>query len=178
MKHRAIYMPVFILAAMALLLLGASGVLNGVQAKRARAAREKKMQLFLPGGSFAELEYTGADANISQVFQSENGYVIETRVDGYVAPITMRIGVDLNGRVAGLQICELHETPGLGARALRDQAFLSQFLNSNGDQIVGDSVDALSGATVTSKAIARSVNSACAFVNGTDAASGATGWGG
>lgn len=178
MKHRAVVMPIFTLAAMALLLMVASSVLNGVQANRAQAEREKKMQQLLPGGIFVELEYTGADANISRVFQSENGYVIETWVDGYVAPIAMRIGVDLSGRVAGLQICELHETPGLGARALRDQVFLSQFLNGNGDQIVGDNVDALSGATVTSKAIARSVNSACAFVNGTDAASGATNWGG
>ena len=39
-------------------------------------------------------------------------------------------------------------------------------------------VDAITGATVTSKAIARSVNSAVAYVTGADVASAATSWGG
>lgn len=177
MKHKTVVMPIIVLAAMALLLLCVSAILKDAQVNRTQMEREKKMQMLLPGSTFTELEYEGTDANISRVFQSENGYVIETEVEGYVAPIAMRIGVDLEGRVTGLQICKLHETHGLGARALRDRTFLSQFLNGNGERIVGKNVDALSGATVTSKAIARSVNSATAFVSGTDATSGATGWG-
>ena len=39
-------------------------------------------------------------------------------------------------------------------------------------------VDAISGATVTSKAVIRCVNSAIAYVTGADASSGATSWGG
>ena len=39
-------------------------------------------------------------------------------------------------------------------------------------------VDGITGATVTSKAVARSVNSAVAYVTGADAVSGATSWGG
>jgi Na+-translocating ferredoxin:NAD+ oxidoreductase RnfG subunit len=93
---------------------------------------------------------------------------------------------------------EAHETFGLGSHALNDHVFLSQFLNSGGSFAVGaadadafsgatqttteteDSVyvDAISGATVTSKAVVRCVNSAVAYVTGTDADSGATSWGG
>jgi Na+-translocating ferredoxin:NAD+ oxidoreductase RnfG subunit len=43
---------------------------------------------------------------------------------------------------------------------------------------VGTNVDAITGATVTSKAVVRSVNSAVAFVTGADTDSGATSWGG
>ena len=77
--------------------------------------------------------------------------------------------------------------------------FLKQFLNSSGTFAVatqgadafsgatgteasaeGDTVDvdALTGATVTSKAIVRCVNSAVAFVTGADTESAATSWGG
>ena len=47
-----------------------------------------------------------------------------------------------------------------------------------GDAEIGTNVDAISGATVTSKAIARSVNSAVGFVTGADTSSAATSWGG
>ena len=43
---------------------------------------------------------------------------------------------------------------------------------------LGENVDAISGATVTSKAIVRSVNSASAYVTGADISSSATTWGG
>ena len=67
---------------------------------------------------------------------------------------------------------------GLGANALTDHVFLAQFLNGTGDFTVGTDVDGITGATVTSKAIAKSINSAVAFVTGADIESGATSWGG
>ena len=56
--------------------------------------------------------------------------------------------------------------------------FLAQFLNTTGEAAVGESVDALTGATVTSKAVTRSINSAVAYVTGADTSSAATSWGG
>jgi electron transport complex protein RnfG len=90
----------------------------------------------------------------------------------------MLIGVSNEGSVTGLQVRRMEETFGLGAKALTDWEFLAQFLRTDGDAEVGTNVDALTGATVTSKAIARSVNSAVAFVTGADISSGATSWGG
>ena len=90
----------------------------------------------------------------------------------------MLIGVHNDGYVTGLQVRQMEETFGLGAEALSDWEFLSQFLRTEGDATVGENIDAISGATVTSKAITRSVNSAVAFVTGSDVDSGATSWGG
>jgi electron transport complex protein RnfG len=73
---------------------------------------------------------------------------------------------------------EIHETAGLGRTALVDYDFLVQFLKTEGDAEVGTNVDAISGATVTSKAVTRCVNSAVAYVTGADVDSGATSWGG
>ena len=156
-------------------------------------------QTILPGSKkFTEEAYTGEDANISRVFKAENGYVIETVTYGYAGNITMLVGVSNVGEVTGLVVTDLSETCGLGKEALNDHEFLAQFLTTGGDVAIGtdgadafsgatgtagdteDSlyVDAISGATVTSKAIARSVTSAVGFVTGADADSGATSWGG
>jgi electron transport complex protein RnfG len=69
--------------------------------------------------------------------------------------------------------------------ALNNSEFLLQFLNTEGGVAIGSDtvetenyVDGISGATVTSKAIARCVNSAVAYVTGADVDSGATSWGG
>ena len=90
----------------------------------------------------------------------------------------MLIGVCNEGNVTGLQVRDMEENYGLGAEALKDWEFLAQFLRTEGDAEVGNGIDAISGATVTSKAIARSVNSAVGFVTGADTSSSATSWGG
>ena len=105
-------------------------------------------------------------------------YVIGTTTAGYAGNISMLIGVSNDGSVTGLQVRQMEETFGLGGKALTDWEFLAQFLGTEGDAVVGENIDAISGATVTSKAITRSVNSAVAFVTGTDVDSGATSWGG
>ena len=90
----------------------------------------------------------------------------------------MLIGVSKDGKVTGLVVREMSETAGLCLNALNDTDFLAQFLNTSGDAEVGTNVDAITGATVTSKAITRCVNSAVAYVTGADIDSGATSWGG
>ena len=182
----------------ALVLFGASLGLNGIAAKNAQAEHLWLMQTLLPGSeSFVIEPYAGEDANIRSVHKAENGFVIETSVYGYAGDITMLVGVSNEGRVTGLWVKELSETFGLGANALNDHVFLAQFLNTAGDVAIGTAgadafsgataeaegeaevyVDAITGATVTSKAIARSVNSAVAYVTGADVASAATSWGG
>jgi len=104
--------------------------------------------------------------------------VVATQTYGYAGNIAMLIGVHNDGYVTGLQIRDMEETYGLGAEALTDWEFLAQFLRTEGDAEVGTNVDAITGATVTSKAVARSVNSAVGFVTGADTSSAATSWGG
>ena len=90
----------------------------------------------------------------------------------------MLVAVDFDGAVVGAVVREMEETFGLGAEALSDAGFLSQLIWSRGELAVGDNVDALTGATVTSRAVVKAVNSASAFVTGADVSSSATEWGG
>ena len=88
------------------------------------------------------------------------------------------VGVTNEGWVSGVTVRSHAETLGLGRRAQTDRDFLMQYLYTEGGAAVGEDIDALTGATVTSKAVTRAVNSAAAFVTGADVSSSATEWGG
>lgn len=170
---------VLVIVLAALILFGLSVGLQGPAQSNAEAVELSVMQALLPGSeSFEDEPYTGEDANIVAVHKGQGGFVIETCTYGYADYITMLVGVTDKGEVTGLVVKDMHETYGLGFNALTDVDFLGQFLYGSGDYEVGTNVDGLTGATVTSKAVARCVNSAVAVVTGADADSGATSWGG
>lgn len=176
---KSVIAPIAAIILMAVLLLGVSNGLASMEEKYANEEQTIMMRNLLPGSQeFTPEEYTGEDTNINAVYKGENGYVIETVTAGYAGDIKMLVGVSNEGTVTGLVVRELSETLGLGANALTDTGFLAQFLNTSGEAEVGTNVDALTGATVTSKAVTRSINSAVAFVTGADISSGATSWGG
>ena len=195
---KPVLLPIIAIVVATLVLLAASFGLNGIAEQNAQKDHIQLMQTLLPDSKEFALEpYSGEDANIRSVHKAENGFVIETVTYGYAGEITMFVGVNNDGKVTGLVVRDLSETFGLGKEALTDHVFLKQFLNSSGSfevvtaapdafsgatgevtEVEGDTVgiDALTGATVTSKAIVRAVNSAVAYVTGADAASAATTW--
>ena len=198
--HKTIRMPLIALLVAAIVLLAAYNISLPAREKRIQEELTLKMQTILPDSvTFVQEAYTGEDTNIRAVYKGETGYVVNTVTYGYAGNITMLIGVSNEGKVTGLQVRDMQETYGLGAEALTDWEFLAQFLNTTGNVAIATSgadafssatqktgteaaaeevyVDGLTGATVTSKAIARSVNSAVAFVTGADAATEATKWG-
>lgn len=173
------FMPVLTIAAAAVVLFAASSGLSDVREANAQTEFNNVMLTLLPGSkTFTEETYAGEDTNIRTAYKSENGYVIHTVTVGYAGEISMLVGVSSEGQVTGLVVRDLEETSGLGRKALTDTAFLAQFLSTDGSATVGEDIDALTGATVTSKAVARGVNSAVGFVTGADTSSSATVWGG
>ena len=151
---KQILLPIVTIVLAALVLFGLSFGLNGIAAAKAQEEHLQIMRTVLPDSvNFTVEPYSGDDANIVSVHKAENGFVIETVTRGYVDDIRMLIGVSNDGKVTGLVVRELDETFGLGAAALTDTDFLSQFLNTSGEAEVGSTVDALTGATVTSNAI-------------------------
>lgn len=175
---KELLMPVLSIALAAAVLFALASCLAPIRERKEQAQLENAMKSVLPGAEVFTREPVSDDEMIRAAYKSENGYVIQAVTAGYAGEISMLVGVRSDGSVAGLMVQELHETYGLGRRALRDQSFLSQFWNTKGDAQVGTNVDALTGATVTSKAITRAVNAAASYVTGADASSSATTWGG
>lgn len=182
--NKKVLLPILSILLCAAILLGLSFGLKGVAESKAQQAHLERMKLLLPGSETFTVEpYAGEDANIVSVHKGEKGFVIETVTRGYVDDLTMFIGVNTAGRVTGLVVQEAHETVGLGNESLTDHVFLSQFLNKSGNFAVSASaegtdiaIDSITGATVTTKAIVRCVNSAVAYVTGADVVSSATEW--
>ena len=192
--------PLIALILAAVLLFGMSAVLSDIGRNNAQAHHLELMQTVLPGATeFTNEPYAGEDANIRSVHKADIGFVVETVTYGYAGEITMLIGVSNAGKVTGLVVEKAHETFGLGGKALTDHEFLAQFLNKTGSFEVATSgadafsgataeaettegeavsVDAITGATVTSKAVVRCINSAVSFVTGADVTTEATSWGG
>ena len=195
---KKILLPILTIAIMAAMVLSVTFATNDLTSKNAQKEHLWVMQKLLPGSKTFTVEpYDGEDANIRSVHKGETGFVIETVTRGYAGDIVMLIGVSHDGKVTGLTIRDMQETPGLGMSAMWDEQFLAQFLNTSGGVAIGQPgedtfsgatgsdttetdtyVDGISGATVTSKAIARCVNSAVSYVTGADIDSGATSWGG
>ncbi|MBQ8278790.1 MAG: FMN-binding protein [Roseburia sp.] len=178
MKIKSLLMPVIVICLFTAILFGAKAGTAGAAQANYQEELNTLMLALLPGStSFTEEAYEGEDANIKAVYRADNGCVIMTSTYGYASDVVMLIGVTNEGDVKGLVVREMAETYGLGAEALSDTDFLAQFLWTEGDAEIGTNVDAITGATVTSKAVTRSVNSAVGFMTGVDATTSATTWG-
>ena len=104
--------------------------------------------------------YDGLDSDGSVM-----GYVFVTSAKGYGGDISVMVGVLGDGTVAGVNILSINETAGLGMNA-KNQSFLDQFLGKSGEIGVAKNnpsdteIQALTGATITSSAMATAVNTA------------------
>ena len=96
------------------------------------------------------------------------GYIVSaTSKEGYGGNISLSVGFDLSGNVTGVSILSISETAGLGMEA-KNESFLNQYkaegsslyIVGKSDSEEGMNIDALSGATITSKAVTKAVNSA------------------
>ena len=105
----------------------------------------------------------GKDANGSEV-----GYVFVTVSKGYGGDVKIMTGIDKDGAVTGISPLELNETAGLGMKAQND-SFLDQFKGKvkdiavNKNSASGNEIQALTGATITSKAVTAAVNEALSY---------------
>ncbi len=93
------------------------------------------------------------------------GVCVMVSPNGYGGAIEMAVGVDTDGTVTGMDIISLSETAGLGANANKDE-FKAQYVGKTAGVAVskngasGNEIDALSGATITSRAVTLGVNTA------------------
>jgi electron transport complex protein RnfG len=89
------------------------------------------------------------------------GYAFRVYPKGYGGTIDMVVGIDLKGRVAGIKIISMNETPGLGMKA-SESKFLRQFMGKTFKSRLKakKDIDAITGATITSQAVSDGVKQA------------------
>lgn len=99
------------------------------------------------------------------------GYVVTTTTpEGYGGDIQISVGILKNGTVNGVAILSISETVGLGMKAAEEEFYnqyagkKAEFFSVSKTGAASDNeIDALSGATITSNAMTKAVNSAVVY---------------
>ena len=151
-----------------------AGVLGGVNAltedriyMQKNAKTIEAFSAVLPSDRYEELEFDkAAFPTVESVSKADNGtgWVVKSTFSGAQGSITMVVGVNNDYKCTGISIIEHSETSGLGANAASTGQvgidFRAQFVGQGADIALsnaGGSIDALTGATITSRAITEAV---------------------
>ena len=156
-------------------------------AKAQEEAKQKAYKsVFKNADSFTEIEnYSEFESEINEALKADefSGVTIDevlyamsadeikgcvltvTSGNGYGGDITLSVGIQADGKVNGIAILSISETPGLGAKAAEDR-FLNQYADKNVEEFeytksgksADNEIDAISGATITTSAVTEAVN--------------------
>jgi len=135
---------------------------------------QQAIQIVLPGGYEKQItDYADQTGLVTKIYKGMNGYALEVMPAGFDNTITMMVGVSFEGKVLGISIISHTESAGLGAVAaaknVAGNAFRDQFVGLSSSVSVskdGGTVDAITNATVTSRAVCSGVNAALACAAG------------
>ena len=183
--HDALILTAFTLV-LGLVLALVYGVTKApIEAANQATAQQAYMAVFEEADSFEtmELDKAAATAVVQEQGFSDTiddiqvakdaagetlGYVITvTAKDGSQGSITFSVGIQNDGTVNGYSITATSETPGLGLKASEEE-FYGQFQGKNVDAFTvvkqapqsDNEIEAISGSTITSKAMANGCNAA------------------
>ena len=156
------------------------------QTAKSNAARTAVMPVNVPEGQplYTELNLkelnipTTVNANGQKIkilsvskANDDGGYVVETEFSGAQGTIVMMVGVNNSLKCTGISITQHSETSGLGANAASTADvgvnFRAQFKGVDEHVALkkaGGDIDALSGATITSRSVTNAASAAIQFV--------------
>ena len=168
----------FILFLICAITAGVLGGVNEVTKDRIYLQKNAKtieaFSAVLASDRYEEVSFDkAAFPTVDSVNKADNGsgYVVVSTFSGAQGSITMACGVDNDFKCSGISIIEHSETSGLGAVAAAasdaGEAFRTQYIGQGKDISLtkaGGSIEALSGATITSTAVTNAVATSIACV--------------
>lgn len=149
-----------------------------IEESKRLADTETRKTLIKEADNFNQLtiENQGDYPLITEVYEGVKGdelcgFIFKTAPKGYAGPVEVLIGIKADGTIAGVSIGSHKETPGLGSKAANVK-FNGQYSGKNAVLKViksgtpkDDEILAISGATITSKAVTSGVNEALSYYN-------------
>ncbi len=171
-KISDILLPVIVLMAICLVTSGLLAYTNSLTApiiadNNDKAANATKAVVLEAATNFTDetkgdISYSvGTDAS-----GAVTGYVFTTTAKSYGGEISVMVGIKADGTVSGVELLSINDTPGLGMNAKTDPNFRKQFVGKvagiivNKNEPAENEIKALTGATITSKAVTEAVNTA------------------
>lgn len=161
---------VIVLAVICLVIAALLGLVNSVTEGPIAANTEKTVQdslkvvMPIDSGDYEDVtaDYSGDNAAVKAIYKAgDAGYVVEANSpNGFGGAIDMMAGIDNDGVVTGIAIISHSETSGLGSKAT-DPEWQAQFQGATDVVSVakdGGSIVAITGSTITSRAVCDGVN--------------------
>ena len=175
---KAILVPTITLVLICLIstaLLAATNMVTGEKIALNAVETEKASRMVVLPEAAQFSEVTTLDSGITYCSATDKngenaGYVFTSGAKGYGGTVSVMVGLDADGVITGIEILSHSETPGLGANATSD-SFKSRLIGKSGELTVdknsneGQNIQAITAATITSKAVTNAVNSITAAFN-------------
>lgn len=166
----------FVICLIATLLLGLTNQVTApiIEQLATEAEIKSRQVVFADAKSFGEAEILDDGTSVVAALDGAGkniGYVVVNTAKGYGGDISVMTGVDADGKVTGVNILSHSETAGLGAKA-SEQSFRDRFvglvkgITVSKDKAGENSIDAITGATITSRAVTEAVNAAIEAAGG------------
>lgn len=135
------------------------------------ASHVANADVILEGGGFSGVTIDEAMAAVDALGNTIGYVVTVTDSEGYGGDIKIAMGIKSDGTLNGIEILSISETAGLGMKANTDE-FKEQFANKQVEQFTYTKtgaqsdyeIDALSGATITTKAVLNAVNGGLLYI--------------
>ena len=168
-----IFKPIVVLGVICVVITGALAATNNItkpiieEATR-KAQEAARMELLPEADSFTKVDGV-AVTDVADVYVADNGVgaVVTAFAKGYGGTMTVMVGFTSDGTIRQIKVTENAETKGIGSKVAGDPAFWTRFEGLEAKELVlNEDVDALSGATISSKALLAAVNAA---INGYNA---------
>lgn len=110
-----------------------------------------------------------ATSGVQAAVKADTGWVIQASAKGFGGQVPVIVGLDADGAIVGVSFPENSETAGYGAQLYEEgnesaAALAASLVGKSGEVAIGD-VDAISGATISSKAVVEAVNTALSCYN-------------
>ena len=149
------------------IIAGVLGLTNMVTEKPIAEYNERKTaeaySAVMDFDSYDEVSYSGDRSEVTKVYKTNNGdWIVEAEVSGSQGMITVAVGVNADLTCNGISIISSSETSGLGSKASNAE-FKDQFPGKTGEVKVtkdGGQINAITGATITSRAVCTAVGAA------------------
>lgn len=162
-----------IIAGLMGLILGATNVLtkDTITAEKEKAEMASFEAVLPNSGTLTELDIPESfEGEVLRAYRAQNGgYCLQVANKGYGGAVKVAVGLNAQAEVTGIMIVEHAESAGLGANAAKPE-FGAQYVGKNVEISVvkanagENQINAISGATITSRCVTKSVNTAIRFV--------------
>ena len=147
------------------LLAGTNGLTAPIiQANTERTANANRTELLPEADTFTKVECTVE--GVTEAYKADNGagYVITAASKGYGGDVPVMVAFNSEGTITAVKFLDNDETPGLGQK-VKNEDFSGQFAGREAQEMTLEDIDAISGATMSSRAAVNGINSAIEAYN-------------